>query len=156
MPAKKKNLDPVRAFLESAADAKREAAQHRLHLRTLRDRAENITAKYSAAPAGSHDPKSRDQLLALLAQESKIDDDLAIMEDVQYREVESFIRRLPNARDRAVLTARYLKGVSEWADVQKELRRMGIYYSTRQAQRLHGKALESARAQWAWEQWGGE
>jgi transposase len=139
--------DPARAFLLSVREVRAERRQLERRLAQLRSEAERITASYGkGAPGGGGDPH-KDGLLAELADRSAALDEAVRAcwrrEDL----ADEFIHLLPDYRQRAVLRLRYIECL-RWPKLTEALTQVGLYYEDRQVFRLHGAALQEARAVW--------
>lgn len=140
------NNDPAREFLDSVRYARLE--YHRLSekVKLLETQCEHITATLKATPGGGS--ADTEKIWAALADESgRLYRQLrAVLE--RTGEVEDFIEKLPDPRHRLILKLRYLDSM-RWPEVNRHMSQGGVYYSDRQMFRLHGEALNSARALWA-------
>ena len=142
-----KALDPVRAFLESVRDARFEQRRCELRLEQIEAQCTSVTARITGAPGGGGDVH-KDGPLVNLAQTRQ--DLMAAYDDEQRRgkEVENFIKLLPDVRHRAVLSLHYVN-LLKWPRVVEEMEKCGLYYSERHIHRLHGQALQAARVLWS-------
>ncbi len=140
------NTDPTREFLNSVRYARVEYSRLSERIKALESRCTSITASMSAMPnGGSADAQA---LWAALADESaKLYPELRRAQEAE-REVNEFIDALPNPAHRLVLKLRYVD-VRGWEDVIQHLTQGGLAYSARQVYRIHGEALEVARALWS-------
>ena len=139
------NLDPVREFLNSVRYARIEYNRLSERIKALESRCMSITASLNSAPGGGN--ADAEELWAALADESaKLYPQLRQAREVE-REVDRFIDTLPDPAHRLVLKLRYIDVLS-WEDVIQRMTQGGLFYSARQVYRIHGEALEVARALW--------
>ena len=140
-------VDPVRTFLESVKDARFEMLRCELKLEQIDAQCKSITARITGMPGGSGDSHKDSGMIALALAREALE---KAYEDARRKEaeVENFISRLTDVRHRAVLTLYYVN-LMTWPRVVKELEKCGIYYSERHVFRLHGEALQAARALWS-------
>lgn len=139
------NADPTREFLNSVRYARIEYSRLSERIKALESRCMSITASMSAMPDGGG--ADAQALWAALADESaKLYPELRHAQEAE-REVNEFINTLPNPAHRLVLKLRYVD-VRGWEDVIQHLTQGGLAYSARQVYRIHGEALEVARALW--------
>lgn len=155
--------DPVRVFLESAAEAKLDMHRLEYQCQTALEECQRITAQLGQTPGGSGD-MHKDRAWAAYADLRKSLEDAYVRAAEKEKAVQSFIALLPRAVHRAILCLRYLqvdgkervkpakrqkKPLLPWPAVQEKLRDMGIWYEERQIHNLHGDALDEARRIWA-------
>lgn len=140
------NSDPVREFLNSVRYARIEYNRLTGRIKALESRCMSITASMSAMPNGGC--ADAQALWAALADESaKLYPKLLYAQEVE-REVDKFIDTLPDPAHRLVLKLRYID-VLGWESVIQRMKQGGLFYSDRQVYRIHGEALEAARALWS-------
>lgn len=144
--------DPVRAFLESATEAKLEARRRSRRVAQLESQCTRTTQRMSGMPSGGSG--GAEAMWIALAEERAQEYEAIQKELARHHEVEAFIGRLECLEQKAVLRLRYLEGFN-WVKVQQQLYRDGIFYSERQIYRIHGQALQAARELWDAEQRGG-
>lgn len=140
-----RDYDPVRRFLESAIEAKIDAARLKRRVTELESRCQKMTAQMKANPGGGK--SDIQELWALLADEVEREKAAQRAALEQYHTVEAFITRLSKPTHRAILKLRYLGGLG-WVKVQQELYKQGIFYSERHISRLHNYALDEAFELW--------
>ncbi len=139
------NTDPTREFLNSVRYARVEYSRLSERIKALEQRCMSLTASLSGMPGGDADAQA---MWAALADESaKLYPQLRQAQEAE-QEVDAFIDTLPNPSHRLVLKLRYVD-VRGWEDVIQHLTRGGLAYSARQVYRIHGEALEVARALWS-------
>lgn len=140
-------LDPVRAFLESVQEAKFEQGRCYRKYLELDAKCRSITSQLSGMPGGGSGDKHKDGLLVILADQGR--EYLRRYKEAEQRaaQVEAFINRIPDPRQRAVLLLRYVDLLS-WPKVVEGLEEYDIYYTERQVHRIHGDALQAARKEW--------
>lgn len=143
--ATEQDYGPVKEFLESAIEAKVEAARLKRRVAELESRCQKMTAQMKDVPGGGR--ADNQALWVLLAEEIEREKAAHRGALEQYRTVETFIAHLSKPVHRALLRLRYLEGLG-WVKVQQELYKQGIFYSERHISRLHAYALEEARALW--------
>jgi hypothetical protein len=137
--------DPVRAFLDSAVEARLEYKRLHRRIEELESRAKKVTAQMTGMPGGGG--AGMEQLWAILADEREKEKEAVETEMRVYHEVETFIDSLPVPVHRVVCRLHYLDGLN-WVQVQMRMNRDGFCYSERQITRIHGEALKSARRLW--------
>jgi len=142
--------DELTNFLTSVEDARCRYLRCKNRTEVLRARCENITPNPDAAPGGSGDPHKDANLVALAQKSAEAD-----MWEREWKRreeaVEDFLNRLSNKTYRLILQLKYVDQL-EWPQIQTRLTDYGIYYVVRHLQRLHGDALEAARALWRLDQ----
>jgi hypothetical protein len=137
--------DPVREYLQSVYGLKLEIARLTERVRTIQAQCEKMTTVLTGMPRGGNaDPE---RLMAVLADERATLDDRLLKAEMQEREVESFIARVPDRLYREILSRRYVDCL-RWPRVLEKLQAQGDYYEERQMFRLHGQALTAARKLW--------
>lgn len=139
--------DPARAFLESVREARFNEARCMEKIALAEARCTQVTAQMSRAPGG-HGDVHKDGPRAALS-------DLRSLLGQLYREavkqelaVEQFVASLDNDLHRIILRLKYID-LLHWPQVQAKMEERGIYYTERHILRLHGDALQAARAKWA-------
>ena len=145
--------DPVREYLQSVYGLKLEIARLTERVRTVQAQCEKMTTVLTGMPrGGGSDPE---RLLAVLADERATLNGRLLKAEVQTREVENFIARVPDRLYREILSRRYVDCL-RWPQVLEKLQAQGDYYEERQMFRLHGKAMNAARKLWAEEHEAGD
>lgn len=139
------NYGPVKLFLESAIEAKIDAARLKRRVTELESRCQKMTAQAGDGAGGGK--ADSQELWALLADEIEREKAAQRAALEQYRTVDAFISYLSKPTHRAILRLRYLEGLG-WVKVQQELYKQGIFYSERHISRLHNYALDEALALW--------
>lgn len=142
--------DELTDFLTGVEDARRRHLRCVYKAEELRRRCENITSNWDAMPGGSGDPH-KDATLAALAQKSAEADAWKAEWARREAEVEKFLDRIPNAVHRVLLQLKYVD-LLKWPQIVERLPDYNIHYVERHVHRLHGDALEAARAIWRAEQ----
>jgi hypothetical protein len=138
MPEEK--MDPVRAFLGSFWEMRKEQTRLERKIEELESQSESVTAKLSASPGGGSGRSNAvwDALIeARERAEAKLAEALR-----RSQEIEQFIDRMPTSIYRVILRLRYLERL-EWQPIADQLG-----YERRQITRIHGAALEEAREVW--------
>lgn len=136
----------VREFLSSVRTAKIDMLRCQQKIRDAEDQCQRITAQISSAPGGGGD-RHKDGPWAALADQRELLERLyeeAIRREI---EVEQFIEMITDCNQRLVLRLRYVD-LLPWPTIQEKLMEYGICYSERQIFRIHGEALQAARAVW--------
>lgn len=137
------------SFLRSVRAARMEQKRCEVRLYQLAAECTRITTAWSAAPGGGGDVHKDDLMIALSDQTEKLIQD-GVRYVKQIEAVEQFIAQLPDARHRTVLRLRYVDCL-RWEQVDERLKEYGLYYDERTVYRLHGAALQEARARFtAW------
>lgn len=141
----RRQTDECRAWLESYGELRAEADRLWNKHRRLRDQATKITSRLSLVPGGGGGDKEK--LLASLADASG---EAVRMEQEaldRAEEIERFIESLPTPESRIILRLRYLERL-KWTDLSRKISRLGFVYSENHIYKLHGRALNEARAMW--------
>ena len=132
--------DPVREFLNSYWELRKEHGRLERKIRELESQSQNVTAKYGAMPGGGGG-NGNSVWDALVEARKRAGAKLA---ETLYREadIEQFINSLPEPAHRMLLKYRYLE-LMNWEPIAKKMN-----YSDRQVRRIHGEALQAARKLW--------
>jgi DNA-directed RNA polymerase specialized sigma24 family protein len=133
--------DPVREFLDSYWEAKREEKRMRRRLAELSARCEKMTQNISGMPRGGGGDSSS-------AWDALIEAKIAADEQLKYwlrleKEIESFIDSLSERTHRELLRYRYLESL-KWETIGDLM----SYNPDYVRMRLHGQALNAAREKW--------
>lgn len=135
-----KTRDPVREFLESYWELRKEHRRLERKIRELESQCQSVTAKYSALPGGGggNGNSAWDALVEARERAG------AALTKTLYKEadIEQFINCLPEQLHRMLLKYRYLE-LLNWGTIAKKMN-----YSDRQLRRHHGDALQAARKLW--------
>lgn len=136
----------VRVFLGSVRAAKIDMLRCQQKIQEAEDQCKRITAQVSGAPGGGGDVHKDGPWAALADQRSLL---VGLYEEAIRREteVERFIGMITDCNQRVVLRLRYVD-LLPWPSIQEQLQEYGICYSERQIFRIHGEALQAARALW--------
>lgn len=136
--------DPVRDYLESYWELRKEHERLERKVEELESQCQSVTAKLNAVPGGGGG-RSNDTWDALVEARDRASQQLT---ETLYREaeIEQFINSLGEPRHRQLLKHRYLE-LLDWEPIADLL-----HYTVRHAHRIHGEALEAARALWNKEQ----
>lgn len=135
------NKDPMREFLESYWEARRESERLGQRVKELTSQSENITSKYGISPRGGGGSE-KSVWDALIESKNRVEEKL--VESLEREAaVEEFIDSLDNELYRELLRYRYLSGLT-WADIGELLN----YNPDHARRRLHGEALNAARLKW--------
>ena len=133
--------DPVREFLESYWEARREAERLDQRVEELTCQCESVTAKYDCMPRGGGG-SATNVWDALIEARSRAEATL-IEYLTREKEVEDFISSLDNKCHRQVLRYRYLAEM-KWEEIGERMN-----YTPRHVwQFLHPAALRTARQKW--------
>lgn len=141
----KQDYGPIKEFLESAIEAKIDAARLKRRVTELESRCQKTTTQMGDGAGGCN--ADSQELWALLADEVEREKAAQRAALEQYHTVETFIAHLRKPTHRAILRLRYLEGLG-WVKVLQELYKQGIFYSERHISRLHNHALDEALALW--------
>lgn len=128
-------LDPARAFLGSALEARIEAGRRSRKVEGLERRCRRVMNGHG---------KSTQSLWVSLIEERDREVKAVQDEIAKGKAVEEFVDSLDNPMDRSILRLRYLEG-QNWVQVQQSLYAEGVYYTDRHITRLHKRALNAAR-----------
>lgn len=142
--------DELTDFLTGVEDAHTRYLRCEEKAKELLERCENITAQWSPAPGGSGDLHKDATLIAYAQKTAEADwwkQEWARRES----EVEQFLNLIHNRVYRVILQLRHVD-LLEWPQVMERLPKYKIFYGERHVHRLHGDALEEARAIWRAEQ----
>jgi len=132
-------------YVNSAHDAMLRCADLAERFAEADARCRRVVANLSAAPGGGAGTKE-DGYAALVDERDKLAREQAHAEN-RRTEVEQFIDRVDtDSVGKALLRERDVKH-KRWEDIQRRLRQQGVWYSVRQLQRLHEKALDRAATQ---------
>lgn len=126
----------AKEYLNRARGIEQEIRQLRRMKRSAYERATGASAAPDKLPSGGG--KGNDVFTAYVQYAALLDERAAELLDVQ-REIEQVIRRVPDARHRQILRARYIEEKT-WEQIACEMN-----YCYMQVCRLHGKALEAVR-----------
>lgn len=139
--------DPARAFLESVKEARFNEARCMEKIAIAEARCTQVTAQITGVPGGGSDLHKDNARVVLSDLRASL---FELYRESVRREVEvdAFIASLEQDLHRMVLRLKYVD-LLHWPQVQLKLEEKGIYYSERQIYRLHGEALQAARARWA-------
>ena len=129
----------VMEFLESAGAAALESKRLQRRLDGLSERSVRLGTKRGA--------KVR-RLDRLIRKEWERELAAAEKELESYREVETFLERIPDGTQRMILRRKYLDVGLSWTEIQDRLAEDGVFYSQRHIIRLHTQAVEAARVLW--------
>ena len=135
----------VLEFLESAQMAVLERKRLQRRMTELAQRRDQLKLQRGEAAR---------KLRRLLEEERKREFAVVSGELECYRNVETFVSRIPGRVHRTILRRRYLDAEQSWPKIRKSLAEDGMIYSERHLARLHAEALEEARK--LWEQGGEE
>lgn len=134
--------DPVREFLESYWEVRREADRLDRRVEELTCQCENITSKYGGMPRGGGGSSSMTAWDALIEAKNRVE--AKLLEYLKREaEVEAFIDSLDNKLHRQVLRYRYLEEL-DWETIGE----LTNYYPDHVRRRIHGAALNAAREKW--------
>ena len=139
------NLDPVREFLNSVRYARIEYNRLSERIKALESRCMSITASLNSAPGGGN--ADAEELWAALSENTSEDRPEGKEGRSRWRPEHRKKDTLPDPAHRLVLKLRYIDVLS-WEDVIQRMTQGGLFYSARQVYRIHGEALEVARALW--------
>lgn len=140
-----KNMNEALDMLRSVKTTRAEALRLRRRVKELESRCSKMTASYGGTVGGGGD---REELLAILADESSRLKSAYYKEDAAVRRAERILDRIPDAVCREVLRLRYLD-VLPWTKVQFHLARSGMCYSLRHLHRLHDTGVDLVRRELA-------
>lgn len=132
--------DPVKEFLSSYWEMKKESKRLARKIEELTCQCESATARLTGMPRGGSGTVNA-AWDALADANTRADENLR---DALAREaeIENFIDSVPGAKLRQVLRCRYLE-LMGWQGIADELG-----YVERHVRRLHGEALQEARRVW--------
>lgn len=136
-----KNRNEALDMLRSVKTTRAEALRLRRRVKELESRCSKMTASYGGTVGGGGD---REELLAILADESSRLKSAYYKEDAAVRRAERILDRIPDAVCREVLRLRYLD-VLPWTKVQFHMARSGMCYSLRHLHRLHDTGVDMVR-----------
>lgn len=135
--------DPVREFLSSYWEARREEARLKRRAEELTCQCESITAKYGGVPRGGGGGNTTMTAWdALIEAKSRVDRKIVEWAKLE-AEIEAFISSLDDPSHREVLRYRYLEGLW-WEDIGARMN----YHPDHVRRRIHGAALQAARQKW--------
>lgn len=140
-----KNMNEALDMLRSVKTTRAEALRLRRRVKELESRCSKMTASYGGTVGGGGD---REELLAILADESSRLKSAYYKEDAAVRRAERILDRIPDAVCREVLRLRYLD-VLPWTKVQFHMARSGMCYSLRHLHRLHDTGVDLVRRELA-------
>ncbi len=130
----------LRGFLGGVLEARRAVRRREWEVKALRDQYQQNSGRLDSRSRGT----SPDRAL----EDGQIELDRARMELREREEqVEEFLSGLSDSRYRVVLKLRYVE-MLRWAQIQKCMEELGLYYSERQIFNLHRRAMEEADALW--------
>ena len=133
--------DPVREFLESYWELRRETDRLDRRVYELTVQCENVTAKYTGMPRGGGGSSTTawDALI-----EAKALAEARLVESLRREvEIEDFVDTIPNKVYRQLLRYRYLEDLT-WETIGNLMH----YHPVHVRLRLHGAALNAAREKW--------
>jgi hypothetical protein len=134
--------DPVREFLESYWELRRESDRLSRRIEELTCQCENMTAKYGGMPRGGGGGSAAAVWDALIEAKDRVN--ARLIESLQREaEIEAFIDSIPNKLHRQILRCRYLEGL-HWQEIETRVN----YYHGHVRRYLHGAALQAARRKW--------
>lgn len=142
--------DDLTEFLMSVEDAHSRYLRCKEKAAELLTRCENITSQWSPAPGGSGDLHKDATKIAYAQKTAEADwwkQEWARRED----EVEQFLNLIRDRVFRVLLQLKYVD-MLKWPQIMEKLPNYKIFYGERHIHRLHGDALEEARAIWRTEQ----
>ena len=142
--------DELTDFFMSVEDAKSRHLRCEEKAAELLARCENITSQWSPAPGGSGD-LHKDATKIAYAQKTAEADWWKQEWARREAEVEAFLNLIPSRVFRLLLQFKYVD-LNTWPQVTERLQEHNIFYVQRHVERLHGDALEEARAIWRAEQ----
>ena len=135
MESKKKITAEARRLLNSVKYANDNIERINNLLAVIRSRAEKVTASYSDAPGGSHNPDSRADTIAKLVDTERRQQEAIRQWCDAIAQVQVVISWLDDYNDRSVLEHRYIN-CEDWLSISFRLN-----YSVQHLYFIHGRAL---------------
>ena len=131
--------DSVLMFLESAGAAALESRRLQRRLDGLSQRRARLRLQKGAAAR---------KLTKLIDEERERELAVTQRELESYRQVESFLEKIPDGMHRTILRRRYLDVGRSWTEIHDQLAEDGLFYSGRHIMRLHTQAVAAAQMLW--------
>lgn len=135
------NKDPVRSFLSSYWEMRKEGERLERRIEEMTAQAEKVTSVISDTPRGGKKETGNPVWDALVDTKTRCGENM-VAALKREAEIEAFIRSLDGPVIRQLLRYRYLELMS-WEQMAAEMN-----YTERHIYRLHGAALKEARRVW--------
>lgn len=137
-------MDEFMEFLRSVSHARLEQQRLERRVAELDARCTKITPTWGDTEGGGGDAQR--QWANLADERRRLVEQQETAAELE-RQVQAFLNRVTPTVYRDILTLRYID-LRNWVQIEQMLYRSGNAYSDRHIYRLHGQALDAARALW--------